>query len=89
MVLSARLHAPSKTQGAPPTVWTWRPLNPYAPAAGVGYKKKKPFGGGRRAFYFYWARLELNQHALAGTRPSTLRVCQFRHEPGFRGHEEE
>src|SRR3954470_9725647 len=28
-----------------------------------------------------WARLELNQHALAGTRPSTLRVCQFRHEP--------
>jgi hypothetical protein len=30
-----------------------------------------------------WARLELNQHALAGTRPSTLRVCQFRHEPGF------
>ena len=30
-----------------------------------------------------WARLELNQHALAGTRPSTLRVCQFRHEPGI------
>ena len=28
-----------------------------------------------------WARLESNQHALAGTRPSTLRVCQFRHEP--------
>jgi hypothetical protein len=31
-----------------------------------------------------WARLELNQHALAGTRPSTLRVCQFRHEPEVR-----
>ena len=34
-------------------------------------------------FDLNWARLELNQHALAGTRPSTLRVCQFRHEPSF------
>jgi hypothetical protein len=33
------------------------------------------------AFLAKWARLESNQHALAGTRPSTLRVCQFRHEP--------
>src|SRR4029079_17391599 len=46
-------------------------------------QKQKSPSGGRRAFCLNWARLELNQHALAGTRPSTLRVCQFRHEPGF------
>ncbi len=28
-----------------------------------------------------WARLESNQHALAGTCPSSMRVCLFRHEP--------
>src|SRR3954467_8900740 len=46
------------------------------------HQMKKPFGW-PKGFYINWARLELNQHALAGTRPSTLRVCQFRHEPGF------
>src|SRR4029078_9630551 len=35
------------------------------------------------AFSMYGARVELTQHALAGTRRSTLRVCQFRHEPEF------
>ena len=48
------------------------------------HKKKHPSAISRRAFVqCQWARLDLNQHALAGTRPSTLRVCQFRHEPGF------
>ena len=29
---------------------------------------------------FKCGRLDLNQHAIAGTRPSTWRVCQFRHD---------
>jgi len=31
-----------------------------------------------------WARLESNQHALAGTCPSSMRVCQFRCLPPLR-----
>jgi hypothetical protein len=32
-----------------------------------------------------WAKRDLNPHPLAGTWPSTMRVCLFRHSPLFTG----
>jgi hypothetical protein len=29
----------------------------------------------------WWAKGDLNPHPLAGTWPSTMRVCLFRHSP--------
>jgi hypothetical protein len=31
--------------------------------------------------YSWWAKGDLNPHPLAGTWPSTMRVCLFRHSP--------